>query len=169
MSAKLFFLVFLWQTCYFLSSSFCVQWLSGNLFSLLTMYSEYVHLCTLNASFSAYCSVTNLMLWDNVFVIGERTKIHLFGGAGYRSRYLSHAKRALYHLSYAPRYLVLPYFFSLSIAQCFRGGQTQTARNTALPFYSMILILFFLVRWWNMYSICTCTCFLGTTMLDLLF
>ena len=24
------------------------------------------------------------------------------GGAGYRSRYLSHAKRALYHLSYAP-------------------------------------------------------------------
>ena len=27
-----------------------------------------------------------------------------FGGAGYRSRYLSHAKRALYHLSYAPRY-----------------------------------------------------------------
>ena len=26
------------------------------------------------------------------------------GGAGYRSRYLSHAKRALYHLSYAPSY-----------------------------------------------------------------
>ena len=25
-----------------------------------------------------------------------------FGSAGYRSRYLSHAKRALYHLSYAP-------------------------------------------------------------------
>ena len=25
-----------------------------------------------------------------------------FGGAGYQSRYLSHAKRALYHLSYAP-------------------------------------------------------------------
>ena len=24
------------------------------------------------------------------------------GGSGYRSRYLSHAKRALYHLSYAP-------------------------------------------------------------------
>ena len=29
------------------------------------------------------------------------------GGAGYRSRYLSHAKRALYHLSYAP---TLEYF-----------------------------------------------------------
>ena len=29
-------------------------------------------------------------------------KIQKFGGAGYRSRYLSHAKRALYHLSYAP-------------------------------------------------------------------
>ena len=26
------------------------------------------------------------------------------GGAGYRSRYLSHAKRALYHLSYAPHH-----------------------------------------------------------------
>jgi hypothetical protein len=26
------------------------------------------------------------------------------GGAGYRSRYFSHAKRALYHLSYAPSY-----------------------------------------------------------------
>ena len=26
----------------------------------------------------------------------------MYGGAGYRSRYLSHAKRALYHLSYAP-------------------------------------------------------------------
>ena len=26
----------------------------------------------------------------------------MIGGAGYRSRYLSHAKRALYHLSYAP-------------------------------------------------------------------
>ena len=27
---------------------------------------------------------------------------NVLGGAGYRSRYLSHAKRALYHLSYAP-------------------------------------------------------------------
>ena len=26
----------------------------------------------------------------------------LFGDAGYRSRYLPHAKRALYHLSYTP-------------------------------------------------------------------
>lgn len=32
----------------------------------------------------------------------ERNKKKLLGGAGYRSRYLSHAKRALYHLSYAP-------------------------------------------------------------------
>ena len=29
-------------------------------------------------------------------------KKQLPGGAGHRSRYLSHAKRALYHLSYAP-------------------------------------------------------------------
>ena len=33
------------------------------------------------------------------------------GGAGYRSRYLSHAKRALYHLSYAPDvYTALTYY-----------------------------------------------------------
>ena len=32
----------------------------------------------------------------------ERGRKNNFGGAGYRSRYLSHAKRALYHLSYAP-------------------------------------------------------------------
>ena len=30
------------------------------------------------------------------------------GGAGYRSRYLSHAKRALYHLSYAPNLEITP-------------------------------------------------------------
>ena len=33
---------------------------------------------------------------------GKMRKVCCFGGAGYRSRYLSHAKRALYHLSYAP-------------------------------------------------------------------
>ncbi|RDX82150.1 hypothetical protein CR513_37093, partial [Mucuna pruriens] len=37
-----------------------------------------------------------------------------FGDAGYRSPYLSHAKRALYHLSYIPYYyshtLMLSYF-----------------------------------------------------------
>ena len=40
-----------------------------------------------------------------IFVIElfkNTTKIKEIGGAGYRSRYLSHAKRALYHLSYAP-------------------------------------------------------------------
>ena len=31
-----------------------------------------------------------------------RSQKCILGGAGYRSRYLSHAKRALYHLSYAP-------------------------------------------------------------------
>jgi hypothetical protein len=34
-----------------------------------------------------------------LFSSGKKIK---FGGAGYRSRYFSHAKRALYHLSYAP-------------------------------------------------------------------
>ena len=35
------------------------------------------------------------------------------GGAGYRSRYLSHAKRALYHLSYAPSMLTMDGFTNL--------------------------------------------------------
>ncbi len=34
-------------------------------------------------------------------------KIKICGGAGYRSRYLSHAKRALYHLSYAPVHVLI--------------------------------------------------------------
>ncbi len=39
-------------------------------------------------------------------------KYKRIGGAGYRSRYLSHAKRALYHLSYAP------YFKIIAIPKC---------------------------------------------------
>ena len=35
----------------------------------------------------------------NLYLLEEQN----FGGAGYRSPYLSHAKRALYHLSYTPR------------------------------------------------------------------
>ena len=63
------------------------------------------------------CSLIELVLKNN-YVAYQQTidstnynvyqkkimhKIKRFcGGAGYRSRYLSHAKRALYHLSYAP-------------------------------------------------------------------
>ena len=35
-------------------------------------------------------------------VLGLKIKKKSFGDAGYRSPYLSHAKRALYHLSYVP-------------------------------------------------------------------
>ena len=38
--------------------------------------------------------------WKNM--CKHRSQLQKYGGAGYRSRYLSHAKRALYHLSYAP-------------------------------------------------------------------
>ena len=38
------------------------------------------------------------------------------GGAGYRSRYFSHAKRALYHLSYAPNEIrEIKFLFYLTI------------------------------------------------------
>ena len=36
------------------------------------------------------------------FPIFDNASEKVFGGAGYRSRYLLHAKQALYHLSYAP-------------------------------------------------------------------
>ena len=53
-----------------------------------------------------------------------------FGDAGYRSRYLSHAKRALYHLSYTPClqmsvlevYLIIDSFFVLSGADPCEDG-----------------------------------------------
>ena len=49
-----------------------------------------------------------------------------FGGAGYRSRYLSHAKRALYHLSYAP---VLTYLRWMVLY--FEG----VVENAVIPFH----------------------------------
>ena len=39
----------------------------------------------------------------------------VIGGAGYRSRYLSHAKRALYHLSYAPIVKLILFIFVLIV------------------------------------------------------
>ena len=77
------------------------------------------------------------------------------GGAGYRSRYLSHAKRALYHLSYAPEmktaYRVTQY--KLCSAQCVKrilrktnpmsnenGGLSST--NQGLRFDNEICLLF---------------------------
>ena len=37
-----------------------------------------------------------------MFFVECRSEIEKLGAAGYRSPYLSHAKRALYHLSYSP-------------------------------------------------------------------
>ena len=41
------------------------------------------------------------LIFSEMFYSNQKIKLYC-GGAGYRSRYLSHAKRALYHLSYAP-------------------------------------------------------------------
>jgi hypothetical protein len=49
----------------------------------------------------------------NTFFLKKKLKNKKFGDAGYRSPYLSHAKRALYHLSYIPMlvsYVLLFYF-----------------------------------------------------------
>ena len=45
--------------------------------------------------------------------IRPKKKRKIFGDGGYRSPYLSHAKRALYHLSYVPSYCL-----NVSITQC---------------------------------------------------
>ena len=39
-----------------------------------------------------------------ILIFSREITAKKFGDAGYRSRYLSHAKRALYHLSYTPCY-----------------------------------------------------------------
>ena len=56
--------------------------------------------------------------WKTVRFLCSGQK-YLVGGAGYRSRYLSHAKRALYHLSYAPWLvkLISPTPFMLNVNQ----------------------------------------------------
>ena len=46
-------------------------------------------------------------------VLGLKIKKKSFGDAGYRSPYLSHAKRALYHLSYVPKLQYCSYKFSV--------------------------------------------------------
>ena len=53
----------------------------------------------------------------NLFILFSllfpQTKNKSFGDAGYRSPYLSHAKRALYHLSYVPELRDICYMFSV--------------------------------------------------------
>ena len=39
---------------------------------------------------------------DGKYLIGLKTLMYDHGSRGYRSPHLAHAKRALYHLSYAP-------------------------------------------------------------------
>ena len=51
-----------------------------------------------------------------------------YGGAGYRSRYLSHAKRALYHLSYAP-------FVNKSIYETISRDKLRTTCRTGSYYF----------------------------------
>jgi hypothetical protein len=52
-----------------------------------------------------YCVNKRMLIkraMDGINIFARLPQKDFLGGAGYRSRYLSHAKRALYHLSYAP-------------------------------------------------------------------
>ena len=53
---------------------------------------------SLNGMISHYCLL--IVIRPAVCVVGNKKKS--CGDGGYRSPYLSHAKRALYHLSYVP-------------------------------------------------------------------
>ena len=57
------------------------------------------------------------------------------GDIGYRSRHLSHAKRALYHLSYIP----LRYFFVKQIKLTFRNISTQNIKSFFKIFFFILI------------------------------
>jgi len=59
------------------------------------------------------------------------TILHTPGEAGYRSLYLSHAKRALYHLSYIPGYSThTPNDFKIQITHAPRTLRRSTPHRT---------------------------------------
>ena len=64
------------------------------------------------------------------FLFPRKTQKLDIGGAGYRSRYLSHAKRALYHLSYAPQLLLK--YFSVFITGCLKGHLDELYKNKCI-------------------------------------
>ena len=49
-----------------------------------------------------FLSILLMVIPKGIHCFSIRKEKRSVGDAGYRSRYLSHAKRALYHLSYTP-------------------------------------------------------------------
>ena len=64
-----------------------------------------------------------------------------FGGAGYRSRYLSHAKRALYHLSYAPIDDVYSSFLITVLAYMYLVWLLWRSPSNSTKLYTLVIIL----------------------------
>ena len=67
----------------------------------------------------------------------EKKKFLKHGAAGHRSRYLSHAKRALYHLSYSPNLLVEEVqnrYFNHIFTHC-QKRKVHLFSNRCLPFF----------------------------------
>ena len=71
----------------------------------------------------------------------------LFGGAGYRSRYLSHAKRALYHLSYTPIGYIYTRIFQICRynLKLFQHQTNQLHSNMILQNRMVYSLLFFIL------------------------
>ena len=65
----------------------------------------------------------------------------VLGGAGYRSRYLSHAKRALYHLSYAPIDDVLSSFLITVLAYMYLVWLLWRSPSNSTKLYTLLIIL----------------------------
>ena len=89
----------------------------GFLFKISVAFTEYLNFKQLRNHACTYYllgSSSQFLIWYYVCNLYKQNREKLkfinlskkLGGAGYRSRYLSHAKRALYHLSYAPILIV---------------------------------------------------------------
>jgi hypothetical protein len=76
---------------------------------------------TIVAGETAKCTI-----WVCARADGDITVTGKFGEAGYRSQYLSHAKRALYHLSYIPSHT----YAHTHIHKCTHSTITNTLTHT---------------------------------------
>ena len=106
------FLIFLLHLTYFtliiqclLISEFFVNWIKNYFIDFIVAI---LNVNQIKVKYSVN-SVKRFIFLKKHYLNSARWRNHSWrvvkmwiGGAGYRSRYLSHAKRALYHLSYAP-------------------------------------------------------------------
>jgi hypothetical protein len=88
--------------------------------------------------FSAYSASIN---WLKMF------QKRLTGDMGYRSPHLSHAKRALYHLSYIPSYNLLLIFENLIFKHILQHQTKKPLENSSYTLYNHTKL--YLISFWE--------------------